>query len=1455
MPLRCSRFYKAALAAALILTAISSNAWQMKQAPLMTRWASLVDTNAPLPEYPRPQLVRSNWLNLNGIWQFQAGATNDPAPTNQTLSSSILVPYPMESAISGVMQYYAWSWYRQTFTVPPAWSGSRIILHLDAVNWQSEVFINGQSLGVHKGGYDAFSYDVTPYLIGSGAQELIVRVYNPVDNGSQPRGKQTLYPGGIMYTSSSGIWRSVWLEPVSASGVQSLTIIPDVDNSRLRLTVTTYATNGITVSASVLDGAVVVTHLTGSPLSELSLPISSPKLWSPDNPYLYGLQVSVIQGGVTNDTVSSYFGMRKISIGTVNGIKKMLLNNQVLFEMGPLDQGFWPDGTYTAPTDDALKFDIQQAKNLGFNMIRKHIKVERDRWYYWADTLGMLVWQDMPSCNSYTGNPSPPAVDATQFQTELSRMVLTHINSPAVIMWDIFNEAQGQENTSGGVGQATTASLVQLVNALDPSRLVNQASGGNYYGVGDVLDNHSYPAPGNPASSTQAPVDGEYGGIGFQMAGHLWNPALAGGNYVGANTTNDIATIYDSFAIDLVYSKASGGLNAAVYTQITDVENECNGLFTYDRVLKPALNQILTSNEKAVTGQMTVTDVLPTSQNSGRTWKYTTNTNVASAAWYATNYDDSAWSSGMAGFGTAGTPGAVVRTTWNTADIWIRQQFTLGTLTPSALNNLIFNCYHDEDCEIFVNGVLGATASGYSTAYVLLDMSGAAKSALITNGVNLIAVHCHQTTGGQNIDVGISQRNLIADTLTVPTDPGGYWKLDESSGFVATDSSGGTNNGLVSSPVWTPLGKVQGCLTFNGASSYARISRTISNDFSVAFWARTAQTGGTGQWWEGKGLVDGEVAVNTNDFGTSLCGSKFAFGTGNPDTTITSVTRINDSAWHYCVATREQASGTLKVYVDGVLETTGTGSTQSLTAAASLRFGSLQTGVNFLQGSMDEVQVYNRALGHLEVAALYNDSAYPPPAPTGLSAVAANGQIALSWADSTGASSYVLGRSSNPGGPYSALASVAAPGFTDVGLTNGVTYYYVVWAVNTAGQGAPSLEVSATPFTLAAWFKADAITGVANGSALATWPDASGNGYDATQGTPAQRPTYVTGAMNGLPAVRFNSANSTFLAFSRPVQDDFTILCVYRSSQGYGTDTDFFSGAGLVNGEVAGVAADFGVSLSTNGFLLAGTGNPDTTVVSSSFGYANGQPHLFTFKRTESTAALVLYADGVQAGTATGGTESLTAPTRLVLGAQQTLINYLTGDIAEVKIFNSPLSDSDRAAEESALKCKYGIPGGGAPPAVPFGLSASAGNRQISVTWVPTVGATSYNLWRSTNNGASYALLASGLPTSSFVDTNAVSGRTNYYEVAAASVCGMSANSAPVSVWLPLPALAFSSAGGVLAVSWPAWASDWELWSATNLTFPVAWSLVTNVISSTNGQFMAFLPIGPGACFFRLASP
>ncbi|HEY1786840.1 MAG TPA: LamG-like jellyroll fold domain-containing protein, partial [Verrucomicrobiae bacterium] len=744
-----------------LITSINANAWQMKQGPLMTPWAYLIDTNAPLPEYPRPQMVRSNWLNLNGIWQFEPTVTNSAVPAGQTLTSQILVPYPMESAISGVMQYSEFSWYRRTFTVPANWSGQRIILHLDAVDWQATVYVNGQLVGVHQGGYDPFSFDITPYLNG-GTNELIIGVYSPEDNGGQPRGKQTLYPGGIMYTSSSGIWQPAWLEPVDASGIQNLQIVPDVDNSQLRLTVNCYATSGVTVNVQVTSNGVPVSSTASNPQTEIDVPVHNPNLWSPENPFLYGLKIWTVHNSVTNDTVTSYFGMRKISVVTTSGVPQIYLNNHPYFEMGPLDQGFWPDGIYTAATDAALKYDLQMEKAVGFNMVRKHIKVERQRWYYWADTLGLLIWQDMPTCNSYTGSPQP--VNAQEFIGELTAMVTNHWNNPCIIMWDIFNEGQGQTST----GQTNTPYLVNLVKTIDPNHLVNQGSGGDYYGVGDVDDIHSYPDPGAPGSTTQVPVDGEFGGIAWHITGHLWNPALAGTSYLLASSLDNFASLYDGYINEAVNYKsvASGQLNAAVYTQITDVENECNGLMSYDRLLKPNMDKIYGSNTKAVTGLEASATIIPTSQSVPQTWQWTTNS--VPSNWYATNFNASSWSTGLAGFGTA-DPNVTPNTAWTTPGyIYLRRTFNPGTLTAQQLTNLTFITYHDEDVAIYINGVLAGSASGYSTAYVPVAMNAAGQAAIIPNGTNVMAVSCYQSTGGQFIDVGISDVSLTSSNLAYP---------------------------------------------------------------------------------------------------------------------------------------------------------------------------------------------------------------------------------------------------------------------------------------------------------------------------------------------------------------------------------------------------------------------------------------------------------------------------------------------------------------------------------------------------------------------------------------------------------------------------------------------------------------------------------------------------------------
>ncbi len=738
--------------AVLILLALfstllpASAAWEMKQAPLMTDWAQKVDPRDPLPEYPRPQMVRSNWLNLNGLWQFQPGSFDDAVPVGQTLPRDILVPFPMESAISGIKEHHPRSWYRRTFTVPANWKGQRILLHFGAVDWESEVFINGKSVGVHRGGYDPFSYDITRFLNDSGPQELIVRVYDPTDNLGVPRGKQTLSPGGIMYTSCSGIWQTVWLEPVPNTSISSLKLVPDIDNQRLGINVTIQGpSEGVTVSAVARIGSNLVSSISGPANRSLQLPVPNPKLWSPTNPFLYDLEITLSNRTAKLDSVSSYFGMRKISLGRVDGFVKMLLNDQFVFQYGPLDQGFWPDGIYTAPTDDALRADIEFTRGLGFNMIRKHIKVEPARWYYWADKLGVLVWQDMPSLNSYTAHPKP--IDAPQYELELTRMVQNLWNSPAIVMWVVFNESQGQHRTQA---------LVQKVRELDPTRLINEGSGGEHHGSGDILDWHNYPNPTCPASDTMAVVCGEFGGVGLAITNHTWAP---GWGYIGATDGDDLATKFEQFSMMLCDFVQNHGLSAAVYTEITDVEIELNGFYTYDRkVCKLDLNRARAA-AASPNGRYVFRQIVETSQTNAQIWRYTTSQPATN--WFAPQFNDAEWKSGPGGFGTRGTPGAVVRTEWNSSDIWLRRVFNPGALTSEQLSGLILRIHHDEDVEVFLNGEQIFSGKGYTTTYLPILLGESASRLLKANADNVLAVHCHQTTGGQYIDVGIQERIVV----------------------------------------------------------------------------------------------------------------------------------------------------------------------------------------------------------------------------------------------------------------------------------------------------------------------------------------------------------------------------------------------------------------------------------------------------------------------------------------------------------------------------------------------------------------------------------------------------------------------------------------------------------------------------------------------------------------------
>lgn len=592
----------------LISTASNSQDWSVKKAPLMTKWANDLDANNPLPEYPRPQMVRKDWINLNGLWEFKRGNNGDAVPVGKKLPGKILVPFPVESALSGVMEHHDRLWYRRTFSIPKKWDGKRTMMHFGAIDWESEIFINGKSLGIHKGGYDEIIHDITPYLTTKREQEVIVRVYNPTENYGQPRGKQENPPHGIliMYTPVTGIWQTVWIEPVKNCSIKGLKLIPDVDGSRLKLVAdTTGIAKNVIINATVRDGETIVGTVSGKPGTELYIPVKNAKLWSPQSPFLYDLSIELKSGTAALDHVASYFGMRKISIKQVGDHKKIFLNNKFMYNLGFRDQGFWPDGIYTAPTDEALKFDVQIQKDFGYNMVRKHIKVESQRWYYWADKLGIMVWQDMPSANSYKQNTPP--VDTLQYKKELERKVETHFNSPSIVTWILFNGTQGQKAADG---TNLTPRMVDVVRYKDPTRLINPASDNIYKDyIGDILDYHSYPAPKIIESKSMATACGEFGSVGLAVKDHEWKPG-AGVSGIMKKTKEELEDTYEGYINMLSEYKSVNGMSGAVFTQLTDVEQEINRFLTYDRVLKVDIQKIKAINEKLIYQTMASKDKL-----------------------------------------------------------------------------------------------------------------------------------------------------------------------------------------------------------------------------------------------------------------------------------------------------------------------------------------------------------------------------------------------------------------------------------------------------------------------------------------------------------------------------------------------------------------------------------------------------------------------------------------------------------------------------------------------------------------------------------------------------------------------------------------------------------------------------------------------------------------------------
>ena len=718
--------------------------WRPAKGPLTTRWAKDVSPDKVLPEYPRPQMVRHDWVNLNGLWEY--AITDKSASTPKAYQGKILVPFCVESSLSGVMKAVKPDnllWYHRTFNVPASFSGKRVLLHFGAVDWQATVYVNDKEVASHRGGYDSFSVDITDALKPSGPQQLALKVFDPTEGG-YARGKQSLHPAGCFYTPCSGIWQTVWLEPVAATSIANLEITPDVDAGAVKLIVANRGVNAKqnakqTVEVIAFDDGREIARVTGKLNETITLPVKQAKLWSPDSPFLYDLKVSLIDGGKPVDSVDSYFGMRKFSIGKdEKGVQRLMLNGEIVFQTGPLDQGFWPDGIYTAPTDEALRFDIEMTKKLGFNVTRKHVKIEPERWYYWCDKLGLPVWQDMPAADNKN------AENKAQFEVELKRMIAERRNHPSIIMWVVFNE---------GWGQFDTERLTKLVKQLDPSRVVNNASGWVDKKVGDVIDKHNYPRPAAPKTEpTSAAVLGEFGGLGVILPEHSWTKKSWGYQVVSAD---QLTQNYGKLLSKAYGLRETDGLCAAIYTQITDVEAESNGLLTYDRdVIKVNVDAVADANR----GMMPATQVavvVPTSQEQPALWNYTFER--PSGNWFLPTFDVYSWKTGPAGFGTKGTPGAVVRTEWKTDDIWLRREFKLG---EDRLQTPVLLIHHDEDVEVFINGVLAAKTNGFFTEYDTIDISPEAKAAL-KPGVNVLAVHCHNREGAQYIDVGIANETTL----------------------------------------------------------------------------------------------------------------------------------------------------------------------------------------------------------------------------------------------------------------------------------------------------------------------------------------------------------------------------------------------------------------------------------------------------------------------------------------------------------------------------------------------------------------------------------------------------------------------------------------------------------------------------------------------------------------------
>lgn len=731
--------------------------WQPVKGGMMTKWGNELKADKVWQEYPRPQMERADWTNLNGLWDY--AITPNSQQTAANWNGKILVPFCPESSLSGVGRLIEPTealWYKRP--LPASKEGKRTLLHFEAVDYTTTVWVNGQRIGSHTGGFTPFSFDITPALKAEG-NELLIRVDDATE-GFQLHGKQKLKNDTIWYTRVTGIWQTVWLENVAERFIRDLDYTTDIKTGNVKVDakLSGKAVEGEKIRVTASFGGKKITA--GSD----SITLPDPKLWSPEAPNLYDLQVELLDAdGKVIDEVKSYVALREFGkVQDAAGNWRFTLNGKSIFHWGPLDQGWWPDGLLTPPSEAAMISDIDYLKAAGFNMIRKHIKIEPRRYYAHCDKVGMLMWQDQvsqgygpdtkpegsnPPWTRMAENPKEgiwPDEAHEQYVTEYKRMVDHLRDVPCIAVWSPFNEAWGQHRTM---------EVGKMAAEYDKTRPINIASGGNFWAVGDIADEHRYPDPGFPLEDKRfdnyVKVVGEFGGHGMPIEGHLWNKNSPNWGYGGL--PKDLAEWKERYtrSIEVLGSLRKRGVCAGVYTQTTDVEVEINGLLTYDRVakvdpawLKPISDKLLSTPD--VVQQVSI---IPTSEKEFQAARFTTT--APAEGWEKVDFDDSAWKEGKGGFGTRETPGTNVGTEWNSEDIWLRRSVEV---TATIKGQAVLRIFHDEDATVFLNGEKIAEVKGHTAGYVDLPIS---KPELVKTGRNVIAIHCHQTKGGQYIDAGI----------------------------------------------------------------------------------------------------------------------------------------------------------------------------------------------------------------------------------------------------------------------------------------------------------------------------------------------------------------------------------------------------------------------------------------------------------------------------------------------------------------------------------------------------------------------------------------------------------------------------------------------------------------------------------------------------------------------------